>query len=133
MASIGISYTPYSGSPAYNFEIDNFQDAAFPRTYMSSATFDKSANGAVILGGPAYRDKYQWVISTLMETSTAQEFDSMFRDWDADRAAGHSVACGILDQTWGSDVDTSAVFMTPPSFTYSGGNLTLVSFGLGEI
>ena len=133
MASIGISYTPYSGSPAYSFEINNFQDAGFPRTYMSSATFDKSANGAVILGGPAYRDKYQWVISTFMETTAAQSFDDMFRAWDSDRAAGHSVACGIVDNTWGSEITTSAVFMTPPSYTYSGGNVTVVSFGLGEI
>jgi len=133
VASIGIAYTPQSGSPAYNFVIDNFQDAAMPRTYMSSATFDKSVNGAVILGGPAYRDKYQWVIATLMPTADAEAFDDMFRAWDTDRAAGHSVACGIVDETWGAQVSTSAVFMTPPTYTYSGGNLTMVSFGLGEI
>jgi len=133
VASIGIAYTPQSGSPAYNFVVDNFQDSALPRTYMSSATFEKSTNGAVILGGPAYQDKYQWVISTLMETSDAESFDAMFRAWDTDRAAGHSVACGIVDKTWGTTVSTNAVFMTPPTYSYAGGYYTLVSFGLGEV
>ena len=64
---IGISYTA-SGGTAYNFQIDNFGDNAMPRSYVGSASFDLSANGASILGGPAFKQKYQWVISTIMGT-----------------------------------------------------------------
>lgn len=129
---IGISYTPEGGS-AYNFQIDNFGDNAMPRSYIGSVSYDMSANGANLLGGPAYRQKYQWVISTIMNTADAQSFDSMFQGWDADRAAGLSAACGIVDETWGPDVETDAVFVTPPTYTRLSPSLTLVSFGLQEV
>ena len=129
---IGISYTADSGT-AYNFQIDNFGDNAMPRTYTASATFDMSANGASILGGPAFRQKYQWVISTIMPTATAESFDAMFQAWDTDRASGLTAACGITDQTWGPDVDTDVVFVTPPSYTRLSPQLALVSFGLQEV
>lgn len=129
---IGISYTA-DGGTAYNFQIDNFGDNAMPRSYVGSASFDISANGASILGGPAYRQKYQWVISTLMQRADAENFDAMFQAWDTDRADGLTAACGITDQTWGPDVDTNAVFATPPSYTYISPQLTLVSFGLQEV
>lgn len=129
---IGISYTA-DGGTAYSFQIDNFGDNAMPRSYVGSASFDLSANGTSILGGPAYRQKYQWVISTLMQRADAESFDVMFRAWDTDRATGLTAACGITDQTWGPDVDTNAVFVTPPSYTYISPQLTLVSFGLQEV
>lgn len=129
---IGISYTD-SGSNVYNFQIDNFGDNAMPRSYMNSASFDMSANGASILGGPAYSQKYQWVISTLMDTTDAESFDAMFQAWDTDRAAGLTAACGIVDETWGPDVTTNAVFVTAPAYTYMGPKLTMVSFGLQEV
>ena len=129
---IGISYTADGGS-VYNFQIDNFGDNAMPRSYVGSASFDLSANGASILGGPAYRQKYQWVVSTIMQTTEAETFDTMFQAWDADRAAGLTATCGITDQTWGPDVSTSAVFVTPPSYTRLSPILTLVSFGLQEV
>lgn len=134
MASIGISYTTSGETPlAYNFVLDNFQDASMPRSYMGAMSFDKSASGAVILGGPAYREKYQWVISTYMPTADAELFDVMFQSWDLDRSAGYSAACGLTDNTWGPAITTSVVFMTAPSFSWAGGNVTLVSFGLGEV
>ena len=95
---IGISYTA-SGGTAYSFQIDNFGDNAMPRSYVGSASFELSANGASILGGPAFRQKYQWVVSSVMNTVVAQEFDAMFRSWDADRGAGLTAACGIVDET----------------------------------
>ena len=129
---IGISYTA-DGGTAYNFQIDNFGDNAMARSYIGTASFELSANGANILSGPAHRQKYQWVVSTLMQTSDAESFDAMFQAWDTDRAAGLTAACGITDQTWGPDVSTDAVFVTPPSFTYISPQLTLVSFGLQEV
>lgn len=129
---IGISYTS-SGGTVYNFQIDNFGDNAMPRSYVGSASFEMSANGANILGGPAYSEKYQWAISTIMNTADALAFDGMFQAWDADRAAGLAAACGLIDQTWGPNVDTSVVFVTPPSYTRLSPILTLVSFGLQEV
>ena len=129
---IGISYTASAGT-VYNFEIDNFGDNAMPRSYVGSASFDLSANGTSILGGPAFKQKYQWVISTIMQTPDAQDFDAMFQAWDTDRAAGLTAACGVVDETWGPDVTTNVVFVTPPSYTRLSPALTLVSFGLQEV
>ena len=117
----------------YNLSIDNFGDNAMPRSYVGSAAFSLSANGASILGGPAFRQKYQWVISTVMDTLDATEFDLMFQDWDTDRASGLAAACGIVDNTWNNTVTTSAVFVTPPTYTRLSPMLTLVSFGLQEV
>ena len=133
MPTIGISYTPSAGSPVYSFQIDNFGDNAMPRSYVGSFAFSQSLNGANILGGPAFRQKYQWVISTIMNTSDAQSFDAMFQSWDVDRASGLTAACGIIDETWGAVVDTSAVFITAPTYTRLSPILTLVSFGLQEV
>ena len=130
---LGISYTPSGGSPVYSFQIDNFGDNAMPRTYVGSISYDMSASGANLLGGAAYGQKYQWVVSTIMDTTDALTFDAMFRAWDTDRAAGLTAACGIVDQTWGSDVTTDAVFVTAPSYTRMGPKLTMVSFGLQEV
>ena len=129
---IGISYTAEEGT-AYNVQVDNFGDNAMPRSYVGSASFSLSANGANILGGPAFKQKYQWVISTIMPTVDAKYFDTMFQAWDTDRASGLAAACGITDETWGPDVDTSAVFVTPPTYTRMSPRLTMVSFGLQEV
>ena len=130
---LGISYTPSGGSPVYNFLFDNFGDNAMPRTYVGSISYDMSANGASILGGSAYAQKYQWVVSTIMDTTDALSFDAMFQAWDADRASGLAAACGIADETWGPQINTNAVFVTAPSYTRMGPQLTMVSFGLQEI
>ena len=133
MSTIGISYTPFAGSPVYSFQVDNFGDNAMPRSYVGSFDFTQSSNGANILGGPAFAQKYQWVISTIMSTTDAQNFDAMFRAWDTDRAAGLTAACGIIDNTWGPSVNTNAVFVTAPTYTRLSPILTLVSFGLQEV
>ena len=130
---LGISYTPSGGSPVYSFQIDNFGDNAMPRSYVGAISYDMSASGADLLGGSAYQQKYQWVVSTIMDTTNALSFDAMFRAWDADRAAGYTAACGIVDQTWGSDVNTNAIFITAPTYTRMGPKLTMVSFGLQEV
>ena len=133
MSTIGISYTPNAGSPVYSFQVDNFGDNAMPRSYVGSFDFTQSSNGTNILGGPAFAQKYQWVISTIMDTTDAQNFDVMFRAWDTDRAAGLTAACGVIDNTWGPSVNTSVVFVTAPTYTRLSPILTLVSFGLQEV
>jgi len=117
----------------HNIVIDNFGDNAMPRTYMGDVSFGQSANGTSILEGPAFRQKYQWVISTIMYKSVALDFDALFRDWDALRATGAAAACGIADTTWGSQVNANVIFATPPSYTRMSPQYVLVSFGLMEV
>lgn len=132
MGVIGISYTAEAGQ-VYNIVFDNFGDSAMPRTYSGAVDFSLSANGTSILSGPVYRQKYQWVISTIMSKNDALNVDQLFRSWDTDRSQGLSAACGLSDTTWGPQVDTSVVFVTPPSFTRLSPILTLVSLGLSEV
>jgi len=131
--SLGISYTPVAGSPVYDITFTDFTDSSLPRTYMADASYDMSANGASILGGPAFRQKYIWTISCHQTPAKAQELDAMFRAWDIDRSDGYAAAIGIVDETFGSQVTTSALFSTPPSYVYISPSITLVSFGLSEV
>lgn len=133
MAQIGLSYTPSGGSPVYNIVLSNFGDDGLPRSYDGSANYTDSANGAAILDGPAYLQKYSWAVSSLVPKALALEFDEMFRAWDTDRAAGLPAVCGLSDTTFGPQVDTQVLFITPPSYTYMGPVLTMVSFGLKEV
>lgn len=133
MSQIGVSYTPSGGSPVYNFVFDNFGDNSLPRNYKASTTFQDSANGATILTGPAYRQKYIWVISSIIPTTDASQFDVMFQAWDADRAAGLPAACGVTDETFGSIVNASVIISTPPTYVRQGPKFTMISFGLTEV
>ena len=133
MSQIGVSYTPSGGSPVYNFVFDNFGDNALPRSYQGGASFDQSANGTSIIGGPAFRQKYVWVISSVITQVEAASFDEMFQAWDTDRAAGLPVAMGITDDTFGPSVSTSAVVSTSPSYVRMGPKFMLVSFSLTEV
>ena len=132
MSQIGVSYTPSGGSPVYSFVFDNFGDNALPRAYQATASFDQSANGTSILAGPAYRQKYIWVISSIIETPAAAQFDVMFQSWDTDRSQGLPAACGVIDETFGASISASAIFSTPPTYVRMGPRFTMVSFALTE-
>ena len=133
MSQIGVSFTPSGGSPVYSFTFDNFGDNALPRSYQATASFSQSANGAAILSGPAYRQKYIWVISSIIKTTEASQFDVMFQAWDTDRSQGLAAACGVIDQTFGATVTTSTIFSTPPTYVRMGPQFTMVSFALTEV
>lgn len=133
MSQIGISYTPSGGTPVYNFVFSEFSGADLPRTYQSSVTFNSSSNGAAIVSGPAFRQKYLWAISSPLTAAEAADFDAMFRAWDTDRSNGLSAAVGIIDQTFGDEVNSSAVFSTAPTYTKMGPNYFMVAFGLTEV
>lgn len=133
MASIGVSFTPQSGSPVYSFVFRNFGGNELPRTYSDTATFAESSNGTTILGGPAFVQKRIWALSSMVYTTEAENFDNMYRAWDADRANGYPVACGIVDDTFGATVSTSVIFSTAPTYMRAGPNHTVVSFGLTEV
>lgn len=133
MSQIGVSFTPSSGSPVYSFTFDNFSDNALPRTYQATATFSESANGTSIIAGPAYRQRYLWAISSLIETTEAVQIDTMFRAWDTDRSNGLAAAVGVTDTTFGTSVSANAIFSTPPSYLRMSPKFTLVSFALAEV
>lgn len=133
MAQIGVSFTPNAGSPVYNIIFDNFGGTDMPRSYQEGAELGRSAMGTNILTGPAYSQKYMWAMSSIVPTSQAETFDSMFRAWDYDRAAGHPVAVGVTDTTFGASVSTSAVFSTSPTYVRLSPTHTLVSFGMMEV
>lgn len=133
MSQIGVSYTPSGGSPVYSFVFDSFSDNNLPRSYQGSASFDQSANGASIISGPAFRQKYIWVISTIVKKEDATSFDEMFQAWDTDRAAGLPVALGITDNTFGPSVSTSVIVSTPPSYLRMGPRFVLLSLSLTEV
>jgi hypothetical protein len=133
MSQIGVSFTPSGGSPVYSFTFDNFGDNSLPRAYQSTASFSQSANGTSILGGPAYRQKYLWVISSLITTVEAAQIDEMFQAWDTDRASGLAAAVGVTDTTFGTTVNASAIISTPPTYSRMGPVFTMVTFGLTEV
>lgn len=74
-----------------------------------------------------------WAISSIVDTSKAVEVDQLFQSWDADRASGLAVACGVADTTFGAQVNANAIFSEPPTYTRLSPALTLVSFGLMEV
>ena len=132
MSQIAIAYS--SGLGSYNFVVDNFGGTDMPRTYQESAAYSQSSNGASILAGPAFRQKYQWVISTLTTPDSASLLMQMFEAWDEDRSNGLAAAVGLTDTTGpGSNISANAIFATAPSFTRVSPSITQVSFGLMEV
>jgi hypothetical protein len=131
--SIGISYTPSGGSPVYSFLFENFAPGELPRSYSNSTSFSFSANGSAIVSGSAGQQKRIWAISGPLPTSQAVSFDAMYRSWDLDRGNGLAAAVGIIDKTFGPDVNTSALITTPPTYARMGPKFVLVSFGLTEV
>ena len=131
--SLGISYTPVAGTPVYDITIKEFTDSAIPRAYIAETSYGQSVTGASILTGPTYRQKYIWTIAAHLTPAQAQDLDAMFRAWDEDRSNGNNAAIGVVDQTFGAEVDTTALFSTPPSFTYVSPSRTAVAFGLSEV
>jgi len=129
--SIGLAYS--SGGDSYNVVFREFTGAGFPRQYESVATFSRTAAGTTSFGGSSARQKYIWAISAFLTPEKAQELDSMFRRWDQDRSAGFSSGCGLTDETFGTTVNATVVFTTPPSFIYLSGSLIQVDFGVSEV
>lgn len=133
MSQIGVSFTPNAGSPVYSFTFTEFTDNALPRSYLDGFEFSRSTNGSNILTGAPYRQKYIWAISSPISKADAVSFDAMFQAWDTDRSNGLSAAVGIIDDTFGTQVNTSAVFSTNPVYDRWGPAFVLVSFGLTEL
>ena len=131
---IGISYTEQGGdSTVHSVLFENFLSEDLPRSYSGSASFSTSAGGSAVIDGPAFRQRYIWGISALVTPAEALALDSLFRDWDADRASGMAVAVGVTDELFGSVVNASAVFSTPPAFTRLSPSAWSVDFGLSEV
>jgi len=133
VSQIGVSYTPAGGSPVYSFVFKEFVDTALPRSYIGSASFEISAGGTAVLSGPTVRERHIWAISAVLPKAQAESFDAMFKAWDNDRSDGLAAAVGVIDETFGPDVNTNAVFSTPPTYSRFSHTHMVVSFGLTEI
>lgn len=133
MSQIGISYTPSGGTPVYNFLFSEFLGSELPRSYFGSSSFSFSGTGAAVISGSASAEKRIWAISSPLPLAEAESFDAMYRAWDADRASGLSAAVGIIDETFGVTVNSSAVFSTPPTYSKFGPYYMVTSFGLTEV
>lgn len=132
MAAIGIAYTSNAGT-TYNVTFDEFRGAEFARTYDGSVEFQRTATGTTSIAGLGRRQKYIWAINAHLTEAKAEEVDNMFKAWDNDRAQGRNVACGITDQTLFNSITSTAIFSTPPSFTYIAPNRIAVALGMTEI
>lgn len=83
--------------------------------------------------GPAYSQKKIWAIEAYMTPSEAEVVYNLFESWDSDRALGLPVACSIEDNTLFSQVVSSVVISTPPSFSEAGPAYFYVNIGLTEV
>ena len=133
MAAIAIAFTQQTGAQAsWNLVFSQFTSQDYPRQWLPEAKFDRSVTGAVVLDGPQYRQKYLWTIDCIVTKTEAEQLHALYEAWDSDRAQGYSVAVGIADNTFAGTVNSSAVFSSPPSFTFLHGN-TIVNFALTEV
>jgi hypothetical protein len=130
--SIGLSYTSQSGGTVYNVVIKELTGNALARTYVNNSNFQYSQNGASVLEGPAYRQKYAWTVSAYLTPAEALTIDGMFQAWDTDRGQGLPAAIGVTDELFGGVVDTSAVFTVPPAFTRLSDRTWQVDFAIQE-
>ena len=131
--SIAIAYTAQTNSGSWNIVFSEFTSSDIPRTYSGSATFEYSTDGSLVLGGPAYAQKYLWTVDCIISKVKALELDELYRQWDIDRSNLLSAAVGIVDDCWGPQYSGNAIFATAPRFTYLNGSSTLVSLGLQEV
>ena len=129
--SIGLAYTGTGSS--HNIVFDKVTGAGIPRQYESATNFSRTASGATSLSGSGSRQKYIWAISAIVTPEEAKSLDSLFRDWDLDRASGQPAGCGLTDETFGDPISTTVVFTTPPSFIYISKSFTQVDFGVVEV
>lgn len=133
MSSIVVSYTPVSGSPEYSFEFKDFSSSGLPRSYTDTQSFNISTTGATVLSGLPIRRRYQWTISVPLSKAQAEDVDDMFKAWESDRADGAITAVLVQDSTFGTTINSAAVFTSPPIYDQFGPANILVNFGLTEV
>ncbi len=132
MAAFAIAYTA-SGGASHNIIFRESMTPSIAREYDSTADFSRTASGGSVINGRSGRQKYIWAISSLVTKTVALELDTLFRDWDNDRASGQAAACGVLDQTFGPDVSANVVFTSPPTYTWLSPTSVQVDFGVTEV
>ena len=103
------------------------------RTYAPTIEFQRTVGGTQVLAGPSNVSKYIWAVSAVTDKATALMLEELYENWDLDRSTGLSAAVAILDETWGSSVNASAVFSTPPSWTFVTEYYVINTFGVTEV
>jgi hypothetical protein len=122
-----------SQSQSYYVAVDLFSGSDLPRSYLSQAKLDFTAQGAAIAGGLAKRQRRVWAVTGLLSAADAARLDALFRAWDADRGRGLAAVVGIEDDTGpGSAISATGYITTPPRFTQAGPDW-LASIGVTEV
>lgn len=132
MSFIRVSYDSQEDG-SFQVEFLEFLGEDVPRSFVGTASFSTSANGASVLGGAPSADKHIWAISSPLTQPDTQALYDMYKAWDKDRAAGYPVGCTVRDETFMEVLEVPAVFSTPPSFARLGGYGYQVDFGMTEI
>ncbi len=132
MSALAIAYTAQSGD-VVNITYRNFTTEEVMRTYAPTTAFQRTVGGTQVLNGPSNISKYIWAVSAITDRATALALQELYENWDYDRASGVSAAVGVLDETWGSNVNASAVFSTAPTWTYVTEYYVINTFGLTEV
>jgi hypothetical protein len=145
MSSIQIAYQAQhleqgEASPkTHSITLKNFTGGEVPRSYLSSAATGQSANGTTILTGPSFKTKRVWALSVYLERGSngapdeLRQLYDLFEDWDQDRSNGLAVAVGVNDNTFLEELQLSAVFSTPPTYTRLSPVLYVADFALTEV
>lgn len=133
MASIVLSYTTQDTSTAYTTTFTDFIGNTLPRSHNTQSAFNFSTRGASIINGPSYVEKRTWAIAAIIPRSQATYIETMYRDWDQDRAAGFPAALNVTDDTFGSTVSTSVIISQAPVFNMLSYQYWEVTLGLTEV
>lgn len=134
--TIGFTSQPTVANPSgviYEITFRQFTNEQVMRTYQPQVNFERTLGGANVLSGPANVSKYIWGVSGVTDKAVGLQLDALYQAWNLDRASGIAAAVAVLDETWGNIGTRSAVFTTPPTFSYTSDLYVVASFGLTEV
>jgi len=132
VAAFTVAYTSQAGTQ-YNFTFREFQAEEVMRTYQPTIAYQRTVSGAQVLAGPADIPKYVWAVNAVTDKDTAEDVDEMYRAWALDRADGTAAAVAVLDETWGTIGQRTAVFSTAPTYGYVNNMFVVATFALTEV
>ena len=132
MSAFAIAYTAQSGA-VVNITYRHFTTEEVMRTYAPTTDFQRTVGGTQVLAGPSNVSKYIWAVSAVTDKATALMLQELYENWDLDRSTGISAAVAVLDETWGPQQQSSAVFSTAPTWTFVTEYYVINTFGLTEV
>lgn len=133
MAGIVLTYTTEDTATTYTTTFSEFLDGNLPRSHNVQSAFNFSTRGTSIITGPSYIEKRIWTIASLISRTQATYIETMYRQWDQDRAAGHPARITLEDSTFGSTVTANVVITQAPVFSMLSYNHWEITMGLTEV